>query len=134
SSAQHFFERLNRAGVRRLVDIRLNNVSQLAGFAKAADLAYFLDAICSVTYEHEVRLAPTQDLLKAYRDNEIGWSEYESDFRNLMIERNIPAVLEREAYQAKTALLCSEADPEQCHRRLVGELLTASWRAKVEHL
>lgn len=134
SSAQHFFERLSQAGVQRLVDIRLNNVSQLAGFAKAPDLAYFLDAICSITYEHDVRLAPTQELLKAYRNKEITWSMYEKGFRELMLERNIPAMLDKDPFQAKTALLCSEPEPDHCHRRLVGELLTASWRATMEHL
>lgn len=134
SSAQHFFERLSTAGVRRLVDVRLNNVSQLAGFAKEKDLAYFLDAICGINYEHEVRLAPTQELLKAYRSGEVEWSEYEMEFRNLMLERDIPAVVERRPYEMKTALLCSEAEPERCHRRLVADLLAGSWGAKVEHL
>jgi len=134
SSAQHFFERLSLAGVQRLVDIRLNNVSQLAGFAKAADLAYFLGSICNIKYEHDVRLAPTQELLKAYRSSELGWAEYEMQFRSLMLERGVPATTEKGPYQAKTALLCSEADPEQCHRRLVAELLAAQWRASVEHL
>ena len=83
SSAQHFFGRLKRAGVRRLVDVRLNNVSQLAGFAKSADLAYFLEVICGVTYEHDLRLAPTQAMLDAYRKKEIAWPEYESAFRDL---------------------------------------------------
>lgn len=134
SSAQHFFERLSLAGVRRLVDVRLNNVSQLAGFAKANDLAYFLDVICGIAYKHDVRLAPTEEMLKAYRDKEFDWQEYERRFRNLMVERGVPAGVKKEPFEAKTALLCSEADAEQCHRRLVAELLASQWEASVEHL
>lgn len=97
-------------------------------------MAYFLDTICEIKYEHEDRLAPTQELLKAYRSSELDWPEYERQFRNLMLERDIPATLEKDAYQAKTALLCSEPEPDRCHRRLVAELLAAQWQASVEHL
>jgi uncharacterized protein (DUF488 family) len=134
SSAQHFFERLKRAGVRRLVDVRLNNVSQLAGFAKSADLAYFLETICGATYEHDLRLAPTQEMLDAYRKKRIAWPEYELAFRGLMLERGVPAVLERSAFEAKTALLCSEHTSDKCHRRIVAEILSKEWSATIEHL
>ena len=134
SSAQHFFERLKRAGVRRLVDVRLNNVSQLAGFAKSADLAYFLESICGATYEHDLRLAPTQAMLDAYRKKQITWPEYESAFSELMLERGVPGVLDRQSFGAKTVLLCSEASAEKCHRRIVGEILSREWSATIEHL
>ncbi len=135
SSAQHFLERLKRAGVRRLLDVRLNNVSQLAGFAKSADLAYFVESICSATYEHDVRLAPTQAMLSAYRKKEIAWSEYEFAFRELMLERRVPVVLEQSAFEVKTALLCSEHTSDKCHRRIVAELLAEEWKgATIEHL
>ena len=134
SSAQHFFERLNRAGVRRLVDVRLSNVSQLAGFAKANDLAYFLDAISSISYKHDLRLAPTKEMFKAYRADELSWDGYESEFRALMVERKIPDALEKEPFETKTVLLCSEAAPEHCHRRVVAELVAQRWGAVVEHL
>jgi uncharacterized protein (DUF488 family) len=116
------------------VDVRLNNVSQLAGFAKSADLAYFLEVICGATYEHDLRLAPTQAMLDAYRKKEVAWSEYESAFRDLMLERGVPGVLDAGAFETKTVLLCSEATPEKCHRRVVAELMQREWSATVEHL
>ena len=116
------------------MDVRLNNVSQLAGFAKSADLAYFLESICGVTYEHDLRLAPTQAMLDAYRKKEIDWAEYESAFTSLMIDRDVPTVLDMSAFHAKTVLLCSEATPEKCHRRIVAELMQREWSATVEHL
>jgi uncharacterized protein (DUF488 family) len=134
SSAQHFFERLQRAGVRRLLDIRLNNVSQLAGFAKSPDLAYFLESICGISYEHDLRLAPVAEMLAAYRKKEIAWPEYESAFRDLMLERGVPGTLDRQSFSAKTVLLCSESTPDQCHRRVVAELMQREWSATVEHL
>ena len=116
------------------MDVRLNNVSQLAGFAKSADLAYFLEVICGVTYEHDLRLAPTQAMLDAYRKKEIAWPEYESAFRDLMTERGVPGILDAHAFETKTVLLCSEATPERCHRRLVADLMQLEWSATVEHL
>lgn len=116
------------------MDVRLNNVSQLAGFAKSADLSYFLDTICGATYEHDLRLAPTPEMLDAYRKKEIAWPEYESAFRDLMLERGVPGVLDKQAFAAKTALLCSEATPEKCHRRVVALLMEREWSATVEHL
>lgn len=134
SSARDFFDRLKRAGVGRLLDVRLNNVSQLSGFAKSADLAYFLEEICGATYEHDVRLAPTQELLDAYRKKRLMWPDYESAFRELMIQRGVPRILDRASFEVKTALLCSEATPEKCHRRIVAELMRDAWSASVEHL
>ena len=134
SSAEDFFERLKNARVERLLDIRLNNVSQLAGFAKSRDLAYFLKVICGADYEHDQRLAPTQELLDRYRKQRGGWAEYEREFLQLMHERKIPLTLDRATFARKTVLLCSEARPEQCHRRLVAELLAREWGADVHHL
>ena len=134
SSAEHFFERLRRAGVRRLVDVRLNNSSQLAGFSKADDLAYFLRTLLDASYEHNLELAPTDELLGAYRKKQISWPEYEQAFLDLMLERGVPAAVQREAFAEKTVLLCSEATPDRCHRRIVAELLSKSWGASIEHL
>lgn len=134
SSAEHFFQRLTAAGIQRILDVRLHNVSQLAGFAKGQDLAYFAHAICGAGYEHDLRLAPTDDLLSSYRKGNQSWSWYESRFIELMRSRNIPAVLDPRAFDRKTALLCSEATPQKCHRRLVAEILAEAWSAKVEHL
>ncbi|MBI2760470.1 MAG: DUF488 domain-containing protein [Chloroflexi bacterium] len=134
STAERFFERLRAARIERLVDIRLNNVSQLAGFAKSADLRYFLRVICNADYEHDLRLAPVQELLDGYRGKQASWDAYEQQFLALMRERGVPDVIDRAPYERKTALLCSEATPERCHRRLVAGLLAERWGARVEHL
>lgn len=134
SSAEHFFERLKRAGVRRVLDVRLHNTSQLAGFAKAEDLAYFARVICGAKYEHDLQLAPTEEMLSAYRKRQWSWSKYEEEFLRLMHSRNVLENLKREEFEKKTALLCSEATAEKCHRRLVAELLAGAWSATVQHL
>ncbi len=126
-SAAEFFGALRRAGIRRLVNVRLNNTSQLAGFAKRDDLAYFLDAICSAAYQHEPLLAPTAEILDAYKHKAISWEEYEGRFRALLAERQVEDRVDRRGFDAPTALLCSEPTAERCHRRLVAEHLAAHW-------
>ncbi len=126
-AAAQFFGALKSAGVRRLLDVRLNNVSQLAGFAKRDDLAYFLRALCDIDYRHEPLLAPTQEMLDDYRKRKGGWPEYEQRFLALMAERRIEETLDRDLFAVPTALLCSEATAEHCHRRLVLEYLKARW-------
>ena len=133
TSAQHFFERLTAARVERVVDVRLRSESQLAGFAKQADLAYFLDTICGITYDHDIRLAPTEELLQGYRRDK-DWGRYAETFMGLMRRRSVVEVLDRDLFTRKTALLCSEATAEQCHRRLVAEMLSHAWGASMEHL
>jgi uncharacterized protein (DUF488 family) len=127
TTARDFFERLRRAGVRRLIDVRLNNVSQLAGFAKRDDLAYFLDELCGVEYVHEPLLAPTQDLLDGLKKHRGAWSDYALRFNELMRERRIEDVLAPDFFAGPSVLLCSEATPEHCHRRLVLEYLEDAW-------
>jgi uncharacterized protein (DUF488 family) len=127
SSAADFFGRLKRAGVRKLVDVRLNNRSQLAAFAKKDDLEFFLAEICAARYEHQPLLAPTQDMLDAYKKNGGDWSVYERQFLDLMRERRIESALSPQDFQEATVLLCSEATPENCHRRLVVEYLQTHW-------
>jgi uncharacterized protein (DUF488 family) len=127
TTAEHFFQRLSGAGVERLLDVRLNNSSQLAGFAKARDLPYLLRELVGATYEHEPLLAPTRELLDAYKKRKGDWTTYESDFLALMERRRIHEVLSASDFERRTALLCSEATPEHCHRRLVCEFLTARW-------
>lgn len=127
TSAEHFFDRLKSAGVRRLLDVRLNNTSQLAGFAKARDLEYFLRALLGATYEHDPRLAPNQELLDRFKKNKGSWAAYEHDFVELLRTRRIERALDRASFLTRTALLCSEATAEQCHRRLVVEYLNACW-------
>jgi hypothetical protein len=119
--------------VERVLDIRLHNTSQLGGFAKGGDLAYFASSILGASYEHDVRLAPTEDLLAEYRATK-DWEAYERAFLELMTDRDVPACVSPLAYKRKTALLCSEAGPERCHRRLVAEILARAWGATVEHL
>lgn len=127
TTAERFFGRLSAAGVRRLLDVRLNNSSQLAGFAKARDLPYFLQELVGARYEHEPLLAPTQELLDDYKKRKGSWQAYEGGFLDLMAQRRIEVVLKREDFEAPTVLLCSEATPEHCHRRLVCEYLAGHW-------
>jgi uncharacterized protein (DUF488 family) len=126
-TAEQFFNALKKVGIRRLLDVRLNNVSQLAGFAKRADLVFFLQEICGAEYVHEPLLAPTEELLRAYRKKQATWQEYEARFRALMKERDVHSRIERDLFDVPTVLLCSEATAEHCHRRLVLEYLQEKW-------
>lgn len=127
TTAEHFFTRLADAGIARLLDVRLNNTSQLAGFAKAQDLPYFARELVGATYEHQPLLAPTQDILDAYKKHKGDWAAYELEFLTLMEHRRIHEVLSPASFERRTALLCSEASPEHCHRRLVVEFLAKKW-------
>ena len=125
-SAQRFFELLRESGAKRIVDVRLNNGSQLAGFAKKDDLAWFARELCGVDYVHLPILAPTKELLSGYRNGQIGWGDYETEFFRLMEERRIESELSREVIDFG-CLLCSEDQPHHCHRRLVAEYLNGHW-------
>lgn len=127
TSAEGFFTRLQRAGVKRLVDVRLHNVSQLAGFAKRDDLRYFLKAICGIDYVHRPELAPTDDMLDEYKKQHGQWSDYEKRFLDLMASRRIEATVPPETLDG-ACLLCSEDKPHHCHRRLVAEYLQRNWQ------
>lgn len=127
SSAERCFGRLKEAGLQRLLDIRLNNRSQLAGFAKQDDLKFFLESICGMDYRHEPLLAPTQDILDAYKKNGGQWSVYEEQFLALMRERQVESKLSPDDFAQPTVLLCSEATADHCHRRLVVEYLQQHW-------
>lgn len=126
-TAESFFGRLRAAHIQQLIDVRINNVSQLAGFAKRDDLRFFLRELCDATYVHETLLAPTEEMLKEYRDKKIAWPEYEKRFLGLMEERSIESRVPREIFSRHSALLCSEHTPEKCHRRLVAEYLGQHW-------
>jgi len=121
-SAEQFFSMLQKAGVRRVLDIRLNNVSQLAGFAKRDDLRYFLKAICGIDYLHLPDLAPTKEILDAYRKSKGGWAAYERDFLKLIAARKIEKKVDRKTLDGG-CLLCGEETPDHCHRRLIAEYL-----------
>lgn len=125
-SAEKFFETLRHSGAERIVDVRLNNVSQLAGFSKRQDLAYFLKEICGMGYVHLPLLAPTQEMLDEYKKNHGSWSDYERKFLELMKDRRIEDKIPRDVI-ANGCLLCSEEKPHHCHRRLVAEYLTGRW-------
>lgn len=127
TTAEHFFGRLREAGIRRLLDVRLNNSSQLAGFAKARDLPYFLRELVGAAYEHEPLLAPTEELLASYKKEKGSWSSYERAFLDLMARRQVETALDRRTFEAPTVLLCSEATADRCHRRLVCEYLAEHW-------
>jgi uncharacterized protein (DUF488 family) len=132
--AEIFFTKLQEAGVKRLVDVRLNNVSQLAGFAKRADLRYFCRVICGIDYLHLRELAPTQEMLDAYKKRNGDWDLYARQFLVLMSERRVDETVSRETL-AEACLLCSEELPEQCHRRLVAEYLQRKWDGvEIEHI
>jgi uncharacterized protein (DUF488 family) len=133
-SAESFFEMLKKSGTKRVVDVRLNNVSQLAGFAKKNDLAYFLEKICGVEYVHLPALAPSQQMLDEYKKRRGSWQEYERRFLDLMRERRIEETIPREVLD-DGCLLCSEDKPHQCHRRLVAEYLKGHWGdVEIQHL
>lgn len=132
--AEVFFGRLSRAGVKRVIDIRLNNVSQLAGFAKRDDLRYFLKAICGIDYIHLPELAPTQKIMDNFKKKKGDWSAYERAFRVLLRERQPEETLSKDLFDA-ACLLCSEDKPDHCHRRLVAEHLADKWGGvKIVHL
>jgi uncharacterized protein (DUF488 family) len=133
-SAEEFFGALARAGVKRVVDIRLNNVSQLAGFTKKQDLPYLLRALAGIEYAHEPGLAPAKDILDDYKKKRIDWAEYERRYNALLDERRPEASLRPEDFD-RTCLLCSEADARQCHRRLAAEHFARVWEhVEVRHL
>jgi len=132
--AQRFFTMLSEAGVQRVLDIRLNNVSQLAGFTKRDDLRYFLRALGGMDYLHLPELAPTKELLDQYRKNGQDWSVYERAFLDLMSRRHIEGRVSEDLLD-RACLLCSEETPDHCHRRLVAEyLLDARRNIEIVHL
>ena len=147
-SASEFFELLRESGAERLVDVRLNNTSQLAGFARGGkdNLAYLLQEICRMEYIHVPDLAPTKELLDAYRKGECDWDSYEREFVALLHDRRIFAeglkptegrriVKRLKATIENSCLLCSEHEPDHCHRRLVVEYFQRQWGdMEIEHL
>ncbi len=134
TTAEGFFHRLKQSGAKRILDVRLNNVSQLAGFAKRDDLKYFAETICGMDYRHIPKFAPTKDILDDYKKKKaMPWSEYEIRFNALMVERKIEEVSQQTMDGG--CLLCSEDKPHNCHRRLIAEYLKKKWNdVKIIHL
>ena len=136
TTAADFFGRLKASRIERLLDVRLHNRSQLAGFAKRDDLEYFLRELVGASYEHEPLLAPTEDILDAFKKKgAMSWADYEERFMALLRERRIESALSPEDFDRRTVLLCSEDTPEHCHRRLVAEYLADRWgNIEIVHL
>ncbi len=125
--AEQFFETLKRHDISCLLDVRLNNTSQLAGYTKLPDLGYFLLEICSAAYLHLPQLAPTRELLDSYKKKKITWKEYESRYLALLREREVESQVQRRLLDGPSILLCSEPTPDYCHRRLALEYLQEQW-------
>ena len=126
-AADEFFGALKHAKIKRLLDVRLNNSSQLAGFTKRDDLRFFLKEICGAEYIHQTLLAPTKEILDSYKKKKISWEEFEKRFFALMAERKVEKELDIHIFDVPTVLLCSETTPEKCHRRLILEYLNSKW-------
>ena len=122
-SAEAFFTLLTEAGVQKLIDTRINNSSQLSGFAKASDLEYFLEKIGGIAYEYNIDFAPTKELLSDYREKQMDWSAYEKKYLSLLKERNVASYARDAVYLNASCFLCSEHEPDHCHRRLLAEYL-----------
>ena len=133
-NAEQFFTLLRRPGIVRVVDVRLNNVSQLAGFTKKDDLRFFLREICGVGYLHAPQFAPTQEIMDAFRKGGCPWDAYARRYRDLIAARSIETLFDREMLDG-ACLLCSEASPDECHRRLAAEYFRETWGdVAIEHL
>ena len=125
TTAESFFDRLAAAGVRRVVDVRISNASQLAGFAKKPDIEYFLNTITGIEYEHQLQLAPTEEMFKQYRATK-DFEALAAAYSPLLKERAVESIFEPAAFDG-ACLLCSEDEPSTCHRRLAAEHLARSW-------
>jgi uncharacterized protein (DUF488 family) len=133
-SAEVFFTSLVKHGVKKVIDIRLNNVSQLAGFTRKNDLKYFLKVIAGIEYEYVPLLAATKELMDGFRGGKNSWEEFEAAYLDLLEERQVLAKLKPEDFD-KACLLCSEEKPDHCHRRLAAEWLQRKWEGvKIIHI
>ena len=129
-SAEQFFNLLRNNGVKQLVDVRISNSSQLAGFAKGKDLEYFTNEICHIPYKHIVDFAPTKQLLDQWHKHEVTWPEYTEIYTNILKSREIIKKYGVKSFD-NTCFLCSEDTPEQCHRRLLAEYMQEHSKEKV---
>jgi len=137
-TAEQFFRLLQEAGTQTVLDIREHRIGQLAGFAKFPDLAFFLDRLSGIKYAYEPLFAPSPEIRKAYQATR-DWQQYESAFRELMAERKVLEEVDPSRFEGNIALLCSEAEPTECHRRLVADLLanhltSLGWQVEIKHL
>ena len=127
-TAEQFFETLKEHRITLLVDVRLNNSSQLAGFTKSDSLPYFLKEICGASYLHIPEFAPTKEILDDYKKKKITWEDYEQKYSILMQNREERSggcrnFTEAHKLHENIILLCSELTADKCHRRLAAELI-----------
>ena len=133
-NAREFFSILKQAGIRKVIDVRLYNTSQLAGFTKKADIEYFLRAIVDAEYVHMPIMAPTKQLLNDYKKGLINWQQYETQFKGVITKRQIEKHLVPQDMDM-ACFLCSEAKSDKCHRRLIAEYLAEHWQnISIHHL
>jgi uncharacterized protein (DUF488 family) len=133
-TAEYFFSKLKNSDAKKLIDIRINRISQLAGFAKEQDLEYLLGNLSNLDYQINSDLAPTKELLSRYRREEIDWETYSYEYISLIESRNIIKTLGKE-YFSDSVLMCSESTPEFCHRRLFTDLLSKYFNdLEINHL
>lgn len=130
-SAERFFSLLKSNGVKKIIDVRLNNSGQLAGFAKGADLAFFAEKLCGIRYEHIIEFSPTEELLHDYKKKRISWAQYVEIFNELIKQRGLEKMFDPKEFDG-ACLLCSEDVPDQCHRRLLAEFFQKNSTEKVE--
>lgn len=137
SSAEHFFSRLIKSNIEVVLDVRINNTSQLAGFSKYPDIEYFLKSIANIQYMNDINFAPTESILKDYKNKDISWDDYEKRFAVLMDERNIEEYIKKNydiALKKNVCLLCSEYKANKCHRRLIAEYFNKAFGNNIIHL
>lgn len=134
-TAEQFFEKIKKNNIDIVIDVRLNNQSQLAGFTKGKDLVYFLKELCNCEYKHEIKFAPTKEILSSYKKGDIDWGEYEARFNKLLNERDVKEIFcNKYAGYEKILLLCSEVTPKCCHRRLLAEKIAEERCIGIRHL
>jgi uncharacterized protein (DUF488 family) len=132
-SAEQFFNLIKDNGIEVVVDARLNNSSQLAGFTKETDLRYFLETIADCDYHHESSFAPTKEILDGYKKGNTSWEDYEEAYKVIIAERDTVQGFYEQFKDKTICLLCSESKPEHCHRRLIAEIIADKYGIKNIH-
>ncbi|MDY6291558.1 MAG: DUF488 domain-containing protein [Succiniclasticum sp.] len=134
-SAEVFFDKIKKYKIEMLIDVRLNNKSQLAGFSKGTDLSYLLAEICKCQYSHELEFAPTKEILDKYKKKQISWEKYATAYNNLLVSRGVEKIFEEKYKNENNVLfLCSEPEPDCCHRRLLAEYIGRKLNINIVHV
>jgi uncharacterized protein (DUF488 family) len=134
-SAERFFGLLATNSVKKLIDTRLNNTGQLAGFSKRDDLKYFCSTILSTEYIHWHESAPEETMLSAYKNKKITWTDYAAEYLAMLERRKVESSMSLVA-SGDACLLCSEAKPHHCHRSILADYLNrkSGGTMTVQHL